>query len=148
MDDNRIQILFNLPETPVPSLAPQLCMCYDLKHRGAFVLFKLTTHESINKGFYLFFFLLYHNHQPGGTQTLTDFDVKWRHWHGEVNRCLQDNSFASNQHLEVICKVRAPRRPLLQKDIYSASDEFCLRYTNVTLVTLIQHLFPPAFFSM
>lgn len=44
--------------------------------------------------------------QPGGTQTLTEFDVKWRHWHEEVDRCLQDNSFASNQNLELICKVR------------------------------------------
>lgn len=42
---------------------------------------------------------------PGGTQTLTEFDVKWRHWHEEVDRCLQDNSFASNKHLEVICKI-------------------------------------------
>uniref|UniRef100_A0A672GZ40 Nuclear pore complex protein Nup85 n=1 Tax=Salarias fasciatus TaxID=181472 RepID=A0A672GZ40_SALFA len=42
---------------------------------------------------------------PGGTQTLTEFDVKWRHWHEEVDRCLQDNSFASNQHLELICKI-------------------------------------------
>uniref|UniRef100_A0A8C8DTC1 Nuclear pore complex protein Nup85 n=1 Tax=Oryzias sinensis TaxID=183150 RepID=A0A8C8DTC1_9TELE len=42
---------------------------------------------------------------PGGTQTLTEFDVKWRHWHEEVDRCLQDNSFASNQHLEVLCKI-------------------------------------------
>lgn len=45
--------------------------------------------------------------QPGGTQTLTEFDVKWRHWHEEVERCLQDNSFASNRHLEIICKVGA-----------------------------------------
>uniref|UniRef100_H2M1F7 Nuclear pore complex protein Nup85 n=1 Tax=Oryzias latipes TaxID=8090 RepID=H2M1F7_ORYLA len=44
-------------------------------------------------------------YNPGGTQTLTEFDVKWRHWHEEVDRCLQDNSFASNQHLEVICKI-------------------------------------------
>uniref|UniRef100_A0A669DM22 Nuclear pore complex protein Nup85 n=1 Tax=Oreochromis niloticus TaxID=8128 RepID=A0A669DM22_ORENI len=42
---------------------------------------------------------------PGGTQTLTEFDVKWRHWHEEVDRCMQDNSFASNRHLEVICKI-------------------------------------------
>uniref|UniRef100_A0A7N8XQN9 Nuclear pore complex protein Nup85 n=1 Tax=Mastacembelus armatus TaxID=205130 RepID=A0A7N8XQN9_9TELE len=42
---------------------------------------------------------------PGGTQTLTEFDVKWRNWHEEVDRCLQDNSFASNQHLELICKI-------------------------------------------
>ena len=47
--------------------------------------------------------------QPGGNQTLTEFDVKWRHWHEEVDRCLQDNSFASNQHLELICKVSDPQ---------------------------------------
>uniref|UniRef100_A0A8D3AQQ4 Nuclear pore complex protein Nup85 n=1 Tax=Scophthalmus maximus TaxID=52904 RepID=A0A8D3AQQ4_SCOMX len=29
---------------------------------------------------------------PGGNQTLTEFDVKWRHWHEEVDRCLQDSS--------------------------------------------------------
>lgn len=44
-------------------------------------------------------------YNPSGTQTLTEFDVKWRHWHEEVDRCLQDNSFASNQHLEAICKI-------------------------------------------
>ncbi|XP_077388319.1 nuclear pore complex protein Nup85 [Festucalex cinctus] len=44
-------------------------------------------------------------YHPGGTQTLTEFDVKWRHWHEEVDRCLQDNSFASNPHLELICKI-------------------------------------------
>ncbi|KAM8724505.1 nuclear pore complex protein Nup85 [Acanthopagrus schlegelii] len=44
-------------------------------------------------------------YNPGGTQTLTEFDVKWRHWHEEVDHCLQDNSFASNKHLEVICKI-------------------------------------------
>uniref|UniRef100_A0A665VH47 Nuclear pore complex protein Nup85 n=1 Tax=Echeneis naucrates TaxID=173247 RepID=A0A665VH47_ECHNA len=44
-------------------------------------------------------------YNPGGTQTLTDFDVKWRLWHEEVDRCLQDNSFASNRHLELICKI-------------------------------------------
>ena len=43
--------------------------------------------------------------QPGGTQTLTEFDVKWRHWHDEVDRSLQDNSFASDPNLELICKV-------------------------------------------
>uniref|UniRef100_A0A1A8FP18 Nuclear pore complex protein Nup85 n=1 Tax=Nothobranchius korthausae TaxID=1143690 RepID=A0A1A8FP18_9TELE len=44
-------------------------------------------------------------YNPGGTQTLTEFDVKWRNWHEEVDRYLRDNSFASNQHLEVICKI-------------------------------------------
>ncbi|XP_071768440.1 nuclear pore complex protein Nup85 [Centroberyx gerrardi] len=44
-------------------------------------------------------------YNPGGTLTLTEFDVKWRHWHEEVNCCLLDNSFASNLHLELICKI-------------------------------------------
>ncbi|KAM9745787.1 nuclear pore complex protein Nup85 isoform 1-T1 [Menidia menidia] len=44
-------------------------------------------------------------YNPGGNQTLTEFDVKWRHWHEEVTRCLQDNTFASNKHLELICKI-------------------------------------------
>lgn len=44
-------------------------------------------------------------YNPGGTQTLTEFDVKWRHWHEEVDRSLQDNSFASNRYLELICKI-------------------------------------------
>lgn len=44
-------------------------------------------------------------YNPSGTQTLTEFDVKWRHWHEEVDRYLQDNSFASNQHLELICRI-------------------------------------------
>uniref|UniRef100_A0A667XQG8 Nuclear pore complex protein Nup85 n=1 Tax=Myripristis murdjan TaxID=586833 RepID=A0A667XQG8_9TELE len=42
---------------------------------------------------------------PGSIHTLTEFDVKWRHWHEEVDRCLQDKSFASNVHLELICKI-------------------------------------------
>ncbi|XP_071390624.1 nuclear pore complex protein Nup85 isoform X2 [Centroberyx affinis] len=46
-------------------------------------------------------------YNPGGTLTLTEFDVKWRHWHEEVNCCLLDNSFASNLHLELICKILA-----------------------------------------
>uniref|UniRef100_A0A8C5H767 Nuclear pore complex protein Nup85 n=1 Tax=Gouania willdenowi TaxID=441366 RepID=A0A8C5H767_GOUWI len=44
-------------------------------------------------------------YNPRSTQTLTEFDVIWRHWHEEVDRCLQDNSFSSNQHLEFICKI-------------------------------------------
>ncbi|XP_029914044.1 nuclear pore complex protein Nup85 [Myripristis murdjan] len=44
-------------------------------------------------------------YNPGSIHTLTEFDVKWRHWHEEVDRCLQDKSFASNVHLELICKI-------------------------------------------
>uniref|UniRef100_A0A3Q2Q8P3 Nuclear pore complex protein Nup85 n=1 Tax=Fundulus heteroclitus TaxID=8078 RepID=A0A3Q2Q8P3_FUNHE len=35
---------------------------------------------------------------PGGTQTLTEFDVKWRNWHEEVDRYLKDNSFSNAAH--------------------------------------------------
>ncbi|CAL1588448.1 unnamed protein product [Knipowitschia caucasica] len=58
---------------------------------------------------------------PSGSQTLTEFDVKWRHWHEEVDRCLQDNSFASSQHLETICKILAGDEDTLleHKDLLS-----------------------------
>lgn len=46
-------------------------------------------------------------YNPGGAQTLTDFHVKWSLWHEEVDHCLQDSSFSSNEHLEVICKILA-----------------------------------------
>ncbi|XP_062388208.1 nuclear pore complex protein Nup85 [Sardina pilchardus] len=44
-------------------------------------------------------------YNSNGTQTLTEFEVKWRQWHEECDACLQDNSFASNPHLETICKI-------------------------------------------
>lgn len=67
--------------------------------------------------------------QPGGAQTLTDFHVKWSLWHEEVDHCLQDSSFSSNEHLEVICKV---------------SDPFCLR----SLQWLFLQSFPGTFPSL
>lgn len=42
---------------------------------------------------------------PGGTQTLTEFELKWQHWHEECERYLQDGTFASNSNLESICKI-------------------------------------------
>ncbi|XP_026076510.1 nuclear pore complex protein Nup85-like isoform X1 [Carassius auratus] len=42
---------------------------------------------------------------PTGAQTLTEFDVRWRQWHEECDRCLQDNTFAGNRHLETLVKV-------------------------------------------
>ncbi|XP_076121295.1 nuclear pore complex protein Nup85 [Alosa pseudoharengus] len=44
-------------------------------------------------------------YNPSSTQTLTEFEVKWRQWHEECDASLQDNSFASNPHLETICKI-------------------------------------------
>lgn len=68
--------------------------------------------------------------QPGGGQTLTEFDVKWRHWHEEVDRYLQDNSFASNKHLEIICKV-SEFMPVEHAEFSSAcaSPHSCIYYS-------------------
>ena len=43
--------------------------------------------------------------QPGNTQTLTELELRWQHWHEECERHLQDGTFASNPHLESLCKV-------------------------------------------
>uniref|UniRef100_A0A4W2F641 Nuclear pore complex protein Nup85 n=1 Tax=Bos indicus x Bos taurus TaxID=30522 RepID=A0A4W2F641_BOBOX len=42
---------------------------------------------------------------PGNTQTLTELELRWQHWHEECERHLQDGTFASNPHLESLCKV-------------------------------------------
>ncbi|NWH76981.1 NUP85 protein, partial [Piaya cayana] len=41
----------------------------------------------------------------GSMQTLTEMELKWQHWHEECQRYLQDGTFASNSHMESICKV-------------------------------------------
>ncbi|CAL8305615.1 unnamed protein product [Merluccius merluccius] len=65
-------------------------------------------------------------YNPGGNQTLTEFDVKWRHWHDEVDHCLQDNSFASDPNLELICKILMGDEDALleQKDLLSTWYHF------------------------
>uniref|UniRef100_A0A8C3YLZ3 Nuclear pore complex protein Nup85 n=1 Tax=Catagonus wagneri TaxID=51154 RepID=A0A8C3YLZ3_9CETA len=42
---------------------------------------------------------------PGNTQTLTELELKWQHWHEECERHLQDGTFASSPHLEALCKI-------------------------------------------
>ena len=52
-----------------------------------------------------FFFYASYSIQLGNTQTLTEMELKWQHWHEECQRYLQDGTFASNSHMESICKV-------------------------------------------
>ncbi|MBN3303790.1 NUP85 protein, partial [Amia calva] len=81
-----------------------------------------------------------------GTQTLTEFDVKWRHWHEECERCLQDNSFASNPHLEVICKILLGDEDTLldQKELLSTWYHFLvtrLLYSHPTVKPTEMHYY-------
>uniref|UniRef100_A0A671Q0D1 Nuclear pore complex protein Nup85 n=1 Tax=Sinocyclocheilus anshuiensis TaxID=1608454 RepID=A0A671Q0D1_9TELE len=75
---------------------------------------------------------------PTGTQTLTEFEVKWRHWHEECDRCLQENTFASNRHLETICKILVGDEDTLleQKELLSTWYHFLvtrLLFTHPTI---------------
>uniref|UniRef100_A0A671Q0B3 Nuclear pore complex protein Nup85 n=1 Tax=Sinocyclocheilus anshuiensis TaxID=1608454 RepID=A0A671Q0B3_9TELE len=72
------------------------------------------------------------------TQTLTEFEVKWRHWHEECDRCLQENTFASNRHLETICKILVGDEDTLleQKELLSTWYHFLvtrLLFTHPTI---------------
>lgn len=49
--------------------------------------------------------------QPGNTQTLTELELRWQHWHEECERHLQDGTFASSPRLESLCKVCGKRVP-------------------------------------
>ncbi|XDV12243.1 hypothetical protein PO909_000953 [Leuciscus waleckii] len=75
---------------------------------------------------------------PTGTQTLTEFDMKWRNWHEECDRSLQDNTFASNRHLETICKILVGDEDALleQKELLSTWYHFLvtrLLFTHPTI---------------
>ncbi|XP_041431608.1 nuclear pore complex protein Nup85 isoform X1 [Xenopus laevis] len=41
----------------------------------------------------------------GGTQTLTEFELKWQHWREECERHLHNGTFSSNVHMEAVCRV-------------------------------------------
>lgn len=92
-------------------------------------------------------------YNPSGTQTLTEFDVKWRHWHEEVDRCLQDNSFASNEHLETICKILAGDEDtmLKHKDLLSSWYHFLvtrLLYSHPTVKPTELHYYAQSCLTM
>uniref|UniRef100_A0A8D0ECV7 Nuclear pore complex protein Nup85 n=1 Tax=Salvator merianae TaxID=96440 RepID=A0A8D0ECV7_SALMN len=42
---------------------------------------------------------------PSNTQTLTEMELKWQHWHEECQRFLDDGTFASHPHMETLCKI-------------------------------------------
>ncbi|XP_067860560.1 nuclear pore complex protein Nup85 [Heptranchias perlo] len=58
---------------------------------------------------------------PGVNQTLTEFELKWRHWQEECQRCLREGTFASNSDLLLICQILAGNEDVLleKKDILS-----------------------------
>ncbi|XP_067913904.1 nuclear pore complex protein Nup85 isoform X2 [Heterodontus francisci] len=57
----------------------------------------------------------------GSNQTLTEFELKWRHWQEECRRCLKEGTFASNGELLLICQILAGNEEALceKKDILS-----------------------------
>ncbi|KAM4691597.1 nuclear pore complex protein Nup85 [Rhinophrynus dorsalis] len=40
-----------------------------------------------------------------GTQTLTEFELKWQHWREECDRHLLCGTFSSNSNMEFVCKI-------------------------------------------
>ncbi|XP_015258463.1 PREDICTED: nuclear pore complex protein Nup85 [Cyprinodon variegatus] len=90
---------------------------------------------------------------PAGTQTLTEFDVKWKNWHEEVDRCLSDNSFASNGHLELICKILVGDEDTLleQKELLGTWYHFLvtrLLYCHPTVKPIELHYYAQSCLTM
>uniref|UniRef100_A0A4W3GEP2 Nuclear pore complex protein Nup85 n=1 Tax=Callorhinchus milii TaxID=7868 RepID=A0A4W3GEP2_CALMI len=53
---------------------------------------------------------------PASSQTLTEFELKWRHWHEECQRCLREGTFASSDALQLICQILlGDEKALLEK---------------------------------
>ncbi|XDB61616.1 PREDICTED: nuclear pore complex protein Nup85 isoform X2 [Capra hircus] len=83
---------------------------------------------------------------PGNTQTLTELELRWQHWHEECERHLQDGTFASNPHLESLCKVLLGDDAALleQKELLSNWYHFLvtrLLYSQPTVKPMDLHLY-------
>uniref|UniRef100_A0A8D0L709 Nuclear pore complex protein Nup85 n=1 Tax=Sphenodon punctatus TaxID=8508 RepID=A0A8D0L709_SPHPU len=80
------------------------------------------------------------------TQTLTEMELKWQHWHEECERFLQDGTFASNKHMESICKILLGEEKAIleKKDQMTTWYHFLvtqLLYSNPTVKPMELHLY-------
>ncbi|XP_011897919.1 PREDICTED: nuclear pore complex protein Nup85 isoform X4 [Cercocebus atys] len=83
---------------------------------------------------------------PGNTQTLTELELKWQHWHEECERYLQDSTFATNPHLESLLKIMLGDEATLleQKELLSNWYHFLvtrLLYSNPTVKPIDLHYY-------
>ncbi|XP_058417583.1 nuclear pore complex protein Nup85 isoform X2 [Diceros bicornis minor] len=83
---------------------------------------------------------------PGSTQTLTELELKWQHWHEECERHLQDGTFASSPHLESLCKIMLGDEAALleQKELLSNWYHFLvtrLLYSHPTVKPIDLHFY-------
>ncbi|XP_023585193.1 nuclear pore complex protein Nup85 [Trichechus manatus latirostris] len=83
---------------------------------------------------------------PGNTQTLTELELKWQHWHEECERHLQDGTFASSPHLETLCKIMLGDEEALlgQKELLSNWYHFLvtrLLYSHPTVKPTELHFY-------
>ncbi|XP_022445345.1 nuclear pore complex protein Nup85 isoform X1 [Delphinapterus leucas] len=83
---------------------------------------------------------------PGNTQTLTELELKWQHWHEGCERHLQDGTFASSPHLESLCKIMLGDEAALleQKELLSNWYHFLvtrLLYSHPTVKPMDLHFY-------
>uniref|UniRef100_A0A8D2LBV9 Nuclear pore complex protein Nup85 n=1 Tax=Varanus komodoensis TaxID=61221 RepID=A0A8D2LBV9_VARKO len=83
---------------------------------------------------------------PGNTQTLTEMELKWQHWHEECQRFLKDGTFASHPHLETLCKILLGDESTIleKKDLMTTWYHFLvtrLLYTHPTVKHMELHLY-------
>ncbi|XP_045425850.1 nuclear pore complex protein Nup85 isoform X2 [Lemur catta] len=83
---------------------------------------------------------------PGNTQTLTELELKWQHWHEECERHLQDGTFAASPHLESLCKIMLGDEAALleQRELLSNWYHFLvtrLLYSHPTVKPIDLHIY-------
>lgn len=83
---------------------------------------------------------------PGNTQTLTELELKWQHWHEECERHLQDGTFASSPRLESLCKIMLGDEAALleQKELLNNWYHFLvtrLLYSHPTVKPIDLHFY-------
>uniref|UniRef100_A0A8C5JZF7 Nuclear pore complex protein Nup85 n=1 Tax=Jaculus jaculus TaxID=51337 RepID=A0A8C5JZF7_JACJA len=90
---------------------------------------------------------------PGNTQTLTELELKWQHWHEECERHLQDSTFAASPRLETLCKIMLGDEAALleQKELLSNWYHFLvtrLLYSHPTVKPIDLHFYAQSSLDM
>ncbi|XP_034960334.1 nuclear pore complex protein Nup85 [Zootoca vivipara] len=83
---------------------------------------------------------------PSNTQTLTEMELKWQHWHEACERFLKDGTFASNPHMETLCKILVGDESAIleKKDLMTTWYHFLvtrLLYCHPTVKHVELHLY-------
>ncbi|CAH3040149.1 unnamed protein product [Pocillopora meandrina] len=67
-------------------------------------------------------------------QSLAEFTMKWSHWQQECKHCLDNGTYAGNEHLQKICQILCGKEQIFDEMI---SREYCKNWYELLVAKLL-----------